>query len=127
MMFSFLILFGLLLIIVGLSGEKASGKEISENEEKIYSKIMENIEPVLEALIEFKEESEGEVSIEFNRQRSFGDVLERVDKPSYNEETIKIIQQYEEGNYTIEEACNILNMKKGEVLLLRNIYKKFQR
>lgn len=40
-----------------------------------------------------------------------------------SDETFEIMQKYESGLYTLEEVCNLLNMKKGEVLLLRNIYK----
>lgn len=37
----------------------------------------------------------------------------------------KIIKGIEKGEYSIEEACNILGMEKGEVLLLKNIYKNY--
>lgn len=122
MMYNFLIVFGLLLIIVGLYGESSDGKKITDNEEKIYSEITENIEPVIESPVKFQEESHEEIE----EKQSFEDVLESVEKPSYNEETLKIIKRYEVGDYTLEKVCKILNMKKGEVLLLRNIYKKFQ-
>lgn len=122
MMYNFLIVFGLLLIIVGLYGERSGGKKTTDNEEKIYAEITENIEPIIESLVKFQGESHEETK----EKQSFEDVLKSVGKPSYNEETLKTIKQYEVGNYTLEEACKILDMKKGEVLLLRNICKKFQ-
>lgn len=36
----------------------------------------------------------------------------------------EVMEKLQKGEYSIEEACNILNMEKGEILLLRNIYRK---
>lgn len=41
-------------------------------------------------------------------------------------EAFNVISLYEAGKYTLEQTCKILNMNKGEVLLLKNIYKKYQ-
>ena len=122
-MFNFLIACGLFLIILGLYGERFSGKDNANNEERIYVKVMESIEPIIESIVELQEETQ----VINKEEPDFEQVLESAYKPTYNAETLKVIEQYEIGNYTLEEVCNILNMKKGEVLLLRNIYKKFQK
>lgn len=39
----------------------------------------------------------------------------------------KLIEGLHRGEYSLEMVCSMLNMEKGEVLLLKNIYKSYQK
>lgn len=41
-------------------------------------------------------------------------------------ETFDMLSQYEDEKKSLEEICLLLNMKKGEVLLLKNLHKNYQ-
>ena len=41
-------------------------------------------------------------------------------------EAFEVISLYKDGEYSLERACEILDMKKGEVLLLENLFEKYQ-
>lgn len=43
------------------------------------------------------------------------------------QERRKLIEGLERGQYSMDMVCSILGMEKGEVLLLRNIYKNYQK
>lgn len=49
-------------------------------------------------------------------------IVEREELSVHNK--IKIIQEYEDKNKSIDEICKLMNMKKGELLLLKKLYKK---
>lgn len=58
-----------------------------------------------------------------NKTISFEDVVADTN-PSLNAmDNYKKVRQYEEENLSIEEISTLLDMKKGEVLLLKNLYK----
>lgn len=39
------------------------------------------------------------------------------------EEKVKLIKEYEKEGFSIEDICELLDINKGEVLLLKNLYK----
>jgi hypothetical protein len=140
-MFKFLIALGICLIILGLYGlysEKISNgqklllskKSLSEEKALFGEKRLDEKEPYSkeshvekERLDEIKP-NERKPGQDIYEGDTFQEVLERTDTPPDEERIFKIIEQYQLGSYTLEEACELLDMKKGEVLLLKNIYKK---
>jgi hypothetical protein len=63
------------------------------------------------------------------KEVSFEEVLEKEKSKEeiiHNEENIdvnEIISKFISKEYTLEDTCKILNKSKGEVLLLKNLYK----
>jgi hypothetical protein len=128
-MFNLLIFIGFALIIWGLYMDKAP-QEFSDFKDLNYRiELIENLlynnEPIFEDEYHVHEEEVATfktVMDDTNTQT----INKEIDLPSNILEASEVISQYEEGKYTIEEVCSILNMKKGEVLLLKNLYKKYQ-
>lgn len=132
-MLNFLIIIGLLSISYGFylsskSHNPSSSVELDERSDQL-DEIISRIELIEEELKYY--------SINSNKL-DFSDVLEsvRVNEEIIDEEkqevaeemseAFKIISLYEEGKYSLEQVCKILDMRKGEVLFLRNLYKKYQ-
>lgn len=142
-MFSFLVFIGLVLIFLGvyLNNDKSNhdfleSKDINQETHKLDDIInrIENLE------YEFKNKKTN-----ISREVKFIDILESAEtqQEEYelivdvktkakefevledNQKAFKAISLMDEGKYSLEEVCKILNMKKGEVLLLRNLYKKY--
>lgn len=128
-MFSFLIFTGFALIIWGLYMDKAP-RESSDFQDLNYRiELIENLlynnEPITEDEYPVNEEEVTTFKTVMDTTNS-QIIKEEIGLPSNLLEASTVIAQYEDGKYTIEEVCKMLNMKKGEVLLLKNLYKKYQ-
>jgi hypothetical protein len=81
---------------------------------------LDNIEDIL---FNYESLAQGEKEV------SFEEVLEKEKSKEeiiHNEENIdvnEIISKFISKEYTLEDTCKILNKSKGEVLLLKNLYK----
>lgn len=118
-MFYILVFIGIIFITLGIyihRGEVEAKEDIALND--LIFRI-ENLEMALD-----KEE-----------KPSFEDVATNVYKEVIEEDTellatsmdnYKRVAQYEKENYSIEEISDLLNMKKGEILLLKNLYKNYE-
>lgn len=58
--------------------------------------------------------------------------LERIEEVSTSiegleDEKQRLIEGLERGEYSLDMVCSMLNMEKGEVLLLKNIYNSYQK
>lgn len=113
-MFYLLIIFGSSLIILGLfnnNKDKNENLNIKSSNPTDFQELrkleyrIENLENMM-FYIEEKEEKEEE-------------------KPSDSLKTFEKICKYEKENYTLEEISQLLEMNKGEVLLLKNLYKNY--
>ncbi len=127
-MFSFLMVLGLFFIGYGIFIERKniSVEEAIKHTELDMSSLedikgrLDNIEDIL-----FNYES----LAQDEKEVSFEEVLEKEKSKEeiiHNEENIdvnEIISKFISKEYTLEDTCKILNKSKGEVLLLKNLYK----
>lgn len=135
-MFSFLIFTGFALIIWGLYLDKGplqfSDIQNLNYRIELIENLLYNNEPIFEDEYPVHED---EYPVQEEEVAIFKTVMDptnsqinkkEIGLPSYIMEASEVISQYEDGKYTIEEVCVMLNMKKGEVLLLKNLYKRYQ-
>ncbi len=127
-MFSFLMVLGLFFIGYGIFIERKniSVEEAIKHTELDMSSLedikgrLDNIEDIL---FNYESLAQGEKEV------SFEEVLEKEKSKEeiiHNEENIdvnEIISKFISKEYTLEDTCKILNKSKGEVLLLKNLYK----
>ena len=127
-MFSFLMVLGLFFIGYGIFIERKniSVEEAIKHTELDMSSLedikgrLDNIEAIL---LNYESLAQGEKEV------SFEEVLEKEKSKEeiiHNEENIdvnEIISKFISKEYTLEDTCKILNKSKGEVLLLKNLYK----
>ncbi|MPW24814.1 hypothetical protein GC105_03285 [Alkalibaculum sp. M08DMB] len=154
-MFYILCAIGVILIVIGIYKEnnKITGSVIQDAENDINSqefnelKIrMTNIENILsydfpeilkeEQIIDNIDISDGAISYEsvakvVNENISKMDFTpNEIDEDAIPStlgiEKFNLLSQYEKEDYSIEEICTLLNMNKGEVLLLKSLYKYYQ-
>ena len=154
-MYIFLLLIGSVLIVYGtrlrnndkeniLVEEQVFVKEIdmeSETDNNIINRL-QALEDLVYGLDEEFEDDEIKQDIEAQesqQERSFQEVLDRelhkspeqaeTSSEDYDitEERRKLFEGLEKGQYSMDMVCSILGMEKGEVLLLRNIYNKYQK
>jgi hypothetical protein len=154
-MYIFLLLLGSLLVLYGTRLRKEDKEDLLV-EEQVPDKI-DNIKPqidedirerlqALENLVyglegeeDFLEEGEEPEAEEAGQERSFQEVLEttlqksperpevKADDYDLTEERRRLFEGLDKGQYSMDMVCSILGMEKGEVLLLRNIYNKYQK
>lgn len=118
-MFYILVFIGILLIGVGISIDKGS-KSISQEQlihlEHRIGKLEKSLFDKIFEMGKVEEEKEETPIIQILDDSNPGiDGLEKY----------KLLCQYEKENYTIEEISALLNMNKGEVSLLKNLYKNY--
>jgi hypothetical protein len=125
-MYSFLIGIGILMIFLGFYFDKQDTSPKRDTAIEDINQRLQNLEDIL-----FNYEPTFDAAEE---DMSFKNVLDSVDINKEQEkdnidnrlETFDVVSRLESGEYTIEQACKILNMKKGELLFLRNIYKEYR-
>lgn len=134
-MFYFLLIIGISLIFTGIYmekdnlsiqiNEKHNGPEL--NELNHLKHRIENIEEIL-FLNESDLDGGNYISYESVEKSVSNQMNEEPDKlPQNSFERYEKILQYEKEKYSLEEICALLEMKKGEVLLLKNLYKTYKR
>lgn len=136
-MFSFLVVLGLIFIIWGVyldKNEFISSLFVNINK----SNDTDKLDKILHRIEHLENELNRKNIILEEEDISFSEILEianieiddideeKFDVDAKTLEAFKTISQYENGKYTLVQICKILNMNKGEVLLLRNLYKKYQ-
>ena len=118
-MFYLLIISSLSLIILGLFNNK--NKDFNLN--SIFTKTANHNESnTANELNELKYRVENLENILFYDNEKEENVE---NEPSNSLKIYKLLCQYEKENYTIEEISQILEVKKGELLLLKNLYKNY--
>lgn len=149
-MFSFLIFIGIISISFGiyLSRNELNSylalKERVDNKQEKLDEIINRIEAIEEDLkrsyveeeIDFidildlakmdKEEDMDFLDMDLDMEKEAKSGEEGLEIGEDMVEAFKTISLLEQGKYSLDQVCKILNMKKGEVLLLRNLYKKYQ-
>lgn len=132
-MFYFLVTIGISLIVYGIYKEKDNlsilvkekHNKIELNELNHLSKRIENIEKILFYSNDFEDylNEENEI-LKKGNEVTYEEVENTISQNSL--EKYKKILQYEKENHSLEEICSLLDMKKGEVLLLKNLYKTYK-
>ena len=153
-MYIFLLLLGSLLVLYGTRLRKEEKEDLQVEDQKpdkidnIKPQIDEDIRERLQALEnlvyglegeeDFLEEEEPEAE-EVRQEVSFQEVLEttlqnnperheeKAEDYDLTEERRRLFEGLDKGQYSMDMVCSILGMEKGEVLLLRNIYNKYQK
>lgn len=117
-MFYLLIIIGLFLIVLGLFKNKdinenpafqSSFDEESQELRKLKYRI-ENLENMM-----FYNDDKSEDDLQIKEEQQLSDSLKIYEK----------ICKYEKENYSLEEISGFLAMNKGEVILLKNLYKNY--
>ncbi len=129
-MFYILIILGILFIVYGVFLEKRTNtlpKDISTSEtynsevkatdSTIYEKEIDGLKERLESIEEILFSN----ILEENIDRSTGSTEILVERDAL--EKYKIIQKYEKQGKNLDEIAKLLDINKGEVLLLKNLYK----
>lgn len=129
-MFYFLIIIGCILIILGIYMDKPKNREKDyttsyKEVEELYllNERIEYLERILLQDISTIEEIEEVEEIE-NEAMERDMVLED-GSLGYGLEKYKLLLKYEAEDYSLEDICDLLDMNKGEVLLLKNLYKNY--
>ena len=117
-MFYALVGLGIVFIIVGVYNYKPEEKN-RPDEGKEFQESLREIE--IDDLKYRIENLEKEFSSQHSK--SFQEVIEDSELAYSSIDNYKKVLQYEEENLSIEEISELLDMKKGEVLLLKNLYK----
>lgn len=111
-MFYILVSIGIILIVIGISSYKSEEYNNKDNnsaeEVEVDYFIIQEIED-LKYRIENLEKQPTSTDLSFSSVENYKKVL-----------------QYEKEDHSIEEISDLLNMKKGEVLLLKNLYKNYE-
>lgn len=134
-MFNFLVFIGFSLIIWGVYTDrdnldisllKIPSKVGADKVEELISRV-EGIEDILYSYNPIVVDDDDDDEIIFKEVLDATTIQEDKSTIAVNTtEAFNVISLYEAGKYTLEQTCKILNMNKGEVLLLKNIYKKYQ-
>lgn len=137
MMFYLLIIVGCVFIILGIfldDPENIEEKKISSYKEVEELYLLQNRIEDLERIIledasyieddSYMEDEIIENSIEDSKKTEeiYKDISNNPGL-SYGLEKYNLLLEYESKGYSLEEICNHLNMNKGEVLLLKGLYK----
>ncbi|MDY0235482.1 MAG: hypothetical protein RBR71_05610 [Gudongella sp.] len=134
-MYIFLLMLGLVIFGAGVYIDREVVEVKTEKKMVLDSDLVNRVEALEAIIYSNKIEVEDTVSRrEDLSQNEFLAVLERekeqvkidnMDIASEMKEKFKLVADYERGIYSLEEVCKLLDMKKGEVLLLKNLYKKY--
>lgn len=113
MMFYILVLLGISLIIMGIMKDK---KEEPDSDLGIEIEDLKlRIENLEKEFYRGKTTSFHDIAISTYKDISLSSL-----------DNYRKVLEYEEKNYSIEEISKKLHMKKGELLLLKNLYKEYQ-
>lgn len=136
-MFKFLIFIGTIFLALGFYIEKEnleSKEEKTPSSDDKLANIENRINEIEEILYSFEDRvNENKLKKEdiYDIEKfkltqdniSDDEVLKNKGVPiDYNEDKFSIINSLVNGDINLTEACDILGMNKGEVLLLRNLY-----
>ncbi len=117
MMYTFLIILGVLLIILGIYADRIDTPKDTLESQNSYGEIEELV--ILEKRVAHIEKI------------LFEDISDDIpleaeeNKAKSGFEKYILLRKYESEDYSMEEICKLLNMNKGEVLLLKKLYKNY--
>ena len=138
-MFAILVMIGIALIVLGIYKKRdpiiSTISKPTGLEELFELKArVDTIESILFQDVESFIEEEEEIQISsfsenVDHSITYENIAKSMNAPSIyhsnsaNAKMFQLLCQYEEENYTIEEISVLLNMNKGEILLLKSLYK----
>lgn len=136
-MYIFLLLLGIIILIIGIYIDRLEIQNNKKPGESFQDDLLERLEKLEEVIFGSNIEVENPINIDYGiSEDEFLAILERekdqvkIDNLDINtdmKEKFKLIADHQRGLYTIEDLCEKLNMQKGEVLLLKNFYKNYQK
>lgn len=122
-MYYFLTLIGIILIVLGINDDKTVlVSEVTEEAEE-FKDLIRRIEDLERTLYDIDLSFEEESQLLGTNHKSITETRNMPHEPITIFDTLR---QCEEEGYSLEKTCLILNMNKGEVLLLKNLYKNYQ-
>ena len=116
-MYNFLIVIGVLLIILGIYVDRIGQPKDKLESQNSYDEIEEFV--ILEKRVAYIEK------ILFEDVSNDIPLETEENKAESGLEKYILLRKYERENYSMEEICKLLNMNKGEVLLLKKLYKDY--
>lgn len=123
-MYYFLTLIGIIFIVLGTNDDETLSVPEVIHEPEVLKDLVKRIEDLEKTLydvdLNFEEE---EIELFESNFSSVGNTIDISDQPITIFDTLR---QCEEEGYSLEKICLKLNMNKGEVLLLKNLYKNYQ-
>lgn len=132
-MFSFLIFVGFSIIILGVYLGK-SEQSYQSDQNIIMNELMQRIINIESVLYGNNSIVSNDEKFDFIDDYSFEEDIKPISpQPKFEEPIVQkkdpaeILSLYESGKYTLDEVCEILDMQKGEVLLLKNLSKKYRK
>ena len=129
-----LVFIGVLLILIGVYMEKNMGVDSRTEKISTFSDNQSNFAEIQE-LSDIKLRIKNLENIVFNISYSdeyeevvykFDSIEEKSNSSTNLVKTFEMLCKYEKEGNSLEEICELLNMNKGEVLLLKNLYKNYQ-
>ena len=120
----FLILIGIIFIVLGITDKESLSVAEVTPEPEVLKDLVKRIEDLEKTLYDVDLNFEEEEIELF--ESNFSSVASKID---ISDEPITIfdtLRQCEKEGYSLEKICLKLNMNKGEVLLLKNLYKNYQ-
>lgn len=123
-MYYLLTLIGIILIVIGINDDKLELIRIKAPESSDHIDLMRRIED-LESTLYAVEYDFKEDKVE-NLEVTYENVAKSINVPDVPVTIFNTLRQCEEEGYSLEETCLLLSMNKGEVLLLKNLYKNYQ-
>ena len=126
-MYYFLNLIGVIFIVLGINDEKIDLVSNISNDPEELSDLIKRIDHlekmVYDVEIDFDED---EIQKFENYEKNYKVVEQQIIKTDEPLTILDTLRQCEEEGYSLEKTCSILKMNKGEVLLLKNLYKSYQ-
>lgn len=120
----FLTLVGVILIVLGIYDDKSLSVAEVTPEPEVFKDLIKRIEGLEKTLYDVDLNFEkDEIELFESNFSSVGSTIDISDEPITIFDTLR---QCEEEGYSLEKTCLKLNMNKGEVLLLKNLYKNYQ-
>ena len=123
-MYYLLTLIGVVLIVLGINDKEIKKGPDQNSVSGEFIDLLQRIEGLEKIIydVDLNFEEEKVESFEVNYQ-SVGETIDITDEPLTIFDTLRLC---EEEGYSLEKTCSTLNMNKGEVLLLKNLYKNYQ-
>lgn len=125
-MYYLLTLIGVILIVIGISDYEFGAVPRPKDKTKEYKDLIRRIEDLESTLYAIDFDFEEEVKVK-EVEPTYESVSKSINVPDESVKIFNTLRQCEEEGYSLEETCLLLNMNKGEVLLLKNLYKNYQK
>ena len=139
-MFFLLLFIGISLILIGVYKDKNVFYDLIIEKQSTFNINQTTFDDKQYTFAEIQERSDMMLRIKnledtvFNNDRlkeyeevaTIVETVEEINTPTNLFKSFELLCKYEDEDRSLEEICELLNMKKGEVLLLKNLHKNYQ-